>query len=563
MNQQTKSSSRRRVRLKPTIAHVMLFWMALSTVAYSPTNNRYMHEVASQIRDMDMQRMGQGSPRLRHQTEQDFLGSDQYVDMANSIRRNNFHPPPPPPTDPYEEQLFNVAGPRFQPSSAFRDRDGLGSPSLRKHTNKPRRRRRFRKSSQPSSFDQEESGRSDMFPQHESSEWMEYSEYRVEQSIPSTSEKRRMVNSIEPKSFGNGKSLFQTQNEAPEWSEYQDSPGYINHQVEEEGFVNYMQPNGNPIQPHSFRDEKSLFQSQNEAPEWSEYTHAQAQQSQPQKKPKNVRFPKPKPPPSFEGTYSFHSQNGASTWSGEMDHSFTEQPPPLISRNNLSNHNYYGNSHSNFEHNGFQEPRRTAQYEPTSIVKVTIGVTDLPDTQNPYALLGMDPEYPPKDTDELRKAFRDRAKIYHPDSRTNKDSTPEERKQASKDFAKINQAYRFLRENMIKYGNDFYATTMEPPKYQPFGSRSHIRRPFSKADEGFVGDFGCATYTSDYGDRGAKKARDSGYNGHSCHTNFNEGQQRRRTNSHSYGGPKPPKRGREVANNCHATDHQYPPFFSH
>jgi len=126
MNQQTKSSSRRRVRLKPTIAHVMLFWMALSTVAYSPTNNRYMHEVASQIRDMDMQRMGQGSPRLRHQTEQDFLGSDQYVDMANSIRRNNFHPPPPPPTDPYEEQLFNVAGPRFQPSSAFRNHDEGG-----------------------------------------------------------------------------------------------------------------------------------------------------------------------------------------------------------------------------------------------------------------------------------------------------------------------------------------------------------------------------------------------------------------------------------------------------
>ena len=68
----------------------------------------------------------------------------------------------------------------------------------------------------------------------------------------------------------------------------------------------------------------------------------------------------------------------------------------------------------------------------------------LPDTTDPFVLLGLDPNNPTADKKEIKRAYKRQAMKYHPDVVINADSTPEERKLASEEFAKINAAYEIL-----------------------------------------------------------------------------------------------------------------------
>ena len=70
--------------------------------------------------------------------------------------------------------------------------------------------------------------------------------------------------------------------------------------------------------------------------------------------------------------------------------------------------------------------------------------TPLPDTTDPFVLLGLDPSNPTADKKEIKRAYKRQAMKYHPDVVINTDSTPEERKRASEEFAKINAAYEIL-----------------------------------------------------------------------------------------------------------------------
>ena len=68
----------------------------------------------------------------------------------------------------------------------------------------------------------------------------------------------------------------------------------------------------------------------------------------------------------------------------------------------------------------------------------------LPDTTDPFVLLGLDPSNPTADKKEIKRAYKRQAMKYHPDVVINADSTPEERKRASEEFAKVNAAYEIL-----------------------------------------------------------------------------------------------------------------------
>jgi hypothetical protein len=68
----------------------------------------------------------------------------------------------------------------------------------------------------------------------------------------------------------------------------------------------------------------------------------------------------------------------------------------------------------------------------------------LPDTTDPFILLGLDPSNPTADKKEIKRAYKRQAMRYHPDVVISSDSTPEERKRASEEFAKINAAYEIL-----------------------------------------------------------------------------------------------------------------------
>ncbi|KAL3799248.1 hypothetical protein HJC23_012973 [Cyclotella cryptica] len=68
----------------------------------------------------------------------------------------------------------------------------------------------------------------------------------------------------------------------------------------------------------------------------------------------------------------------------------------------------------------------------------------LPNTSDPFLLLGLDASNPPTDAAEIKRAYRKRAMQYHPDVLLSTDSTEAERKAASEDFAKINAAYEML-----------------------------------------------------------------------------------------------------------------------
>jgi curved DNA-binding protein CbpA len=65
----------------------------------------------------------------------------------------------------------------------------------------------------------------------------------------------------------------------------------------------------------------------------------------------------------------------------------------------------------------------------------------LPNTSDPYLILNI---HYSASKDVIKKAYRTAALQYHPDVRTNSESTAEERQKAHDDFAKINDAYHSI-----------------------------------------------------------------------------------------------------------------------
>ena len=122
--------------------------------------------------------------------------------------------------------------------------------------------------------------------------------------------------------------------------------------------------------------------------------------------------------------------------------------------------------------------------EPTAIAKSKL-VPRLPKTNDPLELLGLDYRNPPESANELRRAFLKMAKKYHPDA-VAADATQDERDIASLNFARINSAYQLLKEKQEWLGDEYFATMLGGPMYQPRNSRnSHIRQPFSRGGFGF------------------------------------------------------------------------------
>ena len=70
----------------------------------------------------------------------------------------------------------------------------------------------------------------------------------------------------------------------------------------------------------------------------------------------------------------------------------------------------------------------------------------LPDTTDPFVLLGLDAASMSSSPDQstLKAAYRRMTRRHHPDAVLTKSSTPEQRRQANDDFARINEAYQTL-----------------------------------------------------------------------------------------------------------------------
>ena len=89
-------------------------------------------------------------------------------------------------------------------------------------------------------------------------------------------------------------------------------------------------------------------------------------------------------------------------------------------------------------------PRIHANQAAVGCTRVQAAPSPLPDTTDPFVLLGLDPNNPTADKKEIKRAYKRQAMKYHPDVVINADSTPEERKRASEEFAKVNAAYEIL-----------------------------------------------------------------------------------------------------------------------
>ena len=142
--------------------------------------------------------------------------------------------------------------------------------------------------------------------------------------------------------------------------------------------------------------------------------------------------------------------------------------------------------------------------EPVSIAK-SKRVARLPQTNDPLELLGLDYRNPPESKEELRRAFLKMAKKYHPDSVAT-DASSEEREVASLNFARINSAYQLLKDKQEWLGDEYFATMLGGPMYEPRNRRSNNRQPYSRSSGfGFDDSSGSGFsdgYSSTYGARG-------------------------------------------------------------
>lgn len=76
----------------------------------------------------------------------------------------------------------------------------------------------------------------------------------------------------------------------------------------------------------------------------------------------------------------------------------------------------------------------------------------LPDTNNPFVLLGL---HPGANFDDARRAYKEMAKLYHPDVVLGPDASADERQASNWDFARINTAFDILKrkenEEVLEY----------------------------------------------------------------------------------------------------------------
>lgn len=75
------------------------------------------------------------------------------------------------------------------------------------------------------------------------------------------------------------------------------------------------------------------------------------------------------------------------------------------------------------------------------ILRAASDTPPLPDTSDPFLILNLEPT---SDKKTIKRAYKRMALKYHPDVRTNSNSSEEERRKANDDFARINSAYAFL-----------------------------------------------------------------------------------------------------------------------
>ena len=195
---------------------------------------------------------------------------------------------------------------------------------------------------------------------------------------------------------------------------------------------------------------------------------------------------------------------------------------------------------------GREADERLNTRQPVSIIK-SREIFQLPDTNDPLELLGLNHRNPPQTVNDIRRAFLRMAKKYHPDAIT-ADASPEEREKASRNFARINSAYQLLKEKQERLGEDYFATMLGGPMYEP--RNSHIRQSFSRGYgyDDYSSIFSGNTYSARYGPK---------YGGQTRPLNGNN-------RNFTYGATMSPfRRNRQdVGDNCHVSGEEFPPFFN-
>jgi DnaJ-domain-containing protein 1 len=194
---------------------------------------------------------------------------------------------------------------------------------------------------------------------------------------------------------------------------------------------------------------------------------------------------------------------------------------------------------------------------PTSITKSRI-IPKLPETNDPFELLGLDYRNPPENAADIRRAFLKMAKKYHPDA-VAADATSEQRDRASLNFARINAAYQLLKDKQERMGDDYFATMLGGPMYEPRNGRARpasFYRGYNEDD--YKSIFSGHAYSARYGPgHGRRQQQQQPFRSQSGGNH--------RNNAYYNGESRNPfsRRNRqEVADNCHVSGKEFPPFFT-
>ena len=213
--------------------------------------------------------------------------------------------------------------------------------------------------------------------------------------------------------------------------------------------------------------------------------------------------------------------------------------------------------HQDGSHNELLEEASYEHYVPNQkkeelAIQKRKGVPQLPITNDPFELLGLDYDNPPKTEKDIKRAFLKMAKKYHPDA-VSVDATTEEKDAASKEFTRINTAYRAVKEMLKQYEadkqfHDDLITTGGPGGSMYDRRTAHIRRPFSRVN----GDFD-SSFSSGSGSSAKHRTRED----LEASRSFWLG---RKPNANQYGQSRTPFRYRQdVGDSCHVGV-SFPPF---
>lgn len=188
--------------------------------------------------------------------------------------------------------------------------------------------------------------------------------------------------------------------------------------------------------------------------------------------------------------------------------------------------------------------------EELSIIKRK-GIPQLPITNDPFELLGLDYNNPPKTEKDIKRAFLKMAKVYHPDT-VSAVATPQEKDAASQEFSRINSAYRAVKEMLKQFEadkqfHDDLITTGGPGGSSTYNRRTtHIRRPFSRVNGDFENSSGNSS-SAKHRTRDDLEASRSFWGA-------------KKPNANQYGESRTPFRYRQdVGDSCHVGV-SFPPF---